>query len=42
VVKSVILATRDGEEVLFPSSTTSNLGTKKSPGVAPVVDGPMI
>jgi len=42
VVKSVITATRDGEEVLFPTSTTSKLGTKKSPGVAPIVDGPMI
>ncbi len=42
VVKSVILATRDGKEVLFPLTSTSKLGTKKSPGVAPVVDGPMI
>lgn len=42
VVKSVISATRDGIEVLFPRSSASKLGTKKSPGVAPVVDGPMI
>lgn len=42
VVKSVIVATRDGEEVLFPRTPSTKLGTKKSPGVAPVVDGPMI
>ena len=42
VVKTVIVATRDGVEVVFPRSSTSKLGTKKSPGVAPVVDGPMI
>lgn len=42
VVKSVIYATRDAEEVLFPRTLSSKLGTKKSPGVAPVVDGPMI
>lgn len=42
VVKSVILATRDGTEVLFPSAPTKLLGTKKSPGVLPVLDGPMI
>jgi hypothetical protein len=42
VVKTVISATRDGEEVLIPYTTTPRLGTKKSPGVAPIVDGPMI
>jgi hypothetical protein len=42
VVQTVIVATRDGEEVLFPRAPVSKAGAKKSPGVAPVVDGPMI
>ena len=41
-VKTVLTATRDGVEVLFPTSTTLKTGTRKSPGVAPVIDGPMI
>jgi hypothetical protein len=42
VVKSVIDATRDGTGVYYPSPTSGKGGTMKSPGVAPVVDGPMI
>ena len=42
VVKTVIAATRDGYEVLFPLATTPKIGAKKSPGVLPVIDGPMI
>lgn len=42
VVKSVISASRDGAEVLFPRALLKKAGTKKSPGVVPVVDGPMI
>src|SRR5262245_4976056 len=41
VVMSVIAATRDGADVYYPS-ISGKVGTKKSPGVAPVVDGPMI
>jgi hypothetical protein len=42
VVKTVIFATRDGVEVMMPRSTTYRSGTRISPGVLPVVDGPMI
>ena len=42
VVKTVIVATRDGTAVRFPHSISGKAGTMKSPGVAPVVDGPMI
>lgn len=42
VVKTVIHATRDGVEVLFPRATTTKTGTRKAPGVLPIVDGPMI
>ncbi len=42
VVKTVISATRDGRDVLFPRAPAVKTGTKKSPGVAPVIDGPMI
>jgi len=42
VVKSVISATRDGDEVVLPISTSVKMGVKKSPGVLPVLDGPMI
>lgn len=42
VVKSVISAERDGEEVLFPRATTPKTGVAKKPTAIPVVDGPMI
>ena len=42
VVKTMIQGTRDGVDVIFPRATTLKLGTKKSPGIAPIVDGPMI
>lgn len=42
VVKAVIEATRDGVDVLFPSSTAVSGGIRKAPGVAPIIDGPMI
>ena len=41
VVKDVIEATRDAEDVFFPRSPLKT-GLKKSPGVLPVVDGPMV
>jgi hypothetical protein len=42
VVKTVIGATRDGENVLFPRTTTVTSGVRKAPAVAPIIDGPMI
>jgi len=42
VVKTVITATRDGQEVLFPRAPTNKAGTKQSPVIAPMIDGPMI
>lgn len=42
VVKTVIEATRDGVDVLFPTSGTLTGLIRKAPGVAPIVDGPMI
>lgn len=42
VVKTVIQAARDGEDVLFPTSSTRPTGVLKAPGVLPIVDGPMI
>ena len=42
VVKTVIEATRDGQDVLFPRTSTVKSGVRKAPGVAPIVDGPMI
>jgi len=42
VVKTVISATLDGVEMNFPSSGTTKSGATKSPGVLPVIDGPMI
>ncbi|MSR62807.1 MAG: hypothetical protein EXS08_10230 [Planctomycetes bacterium] len=42
VVQSVISATRDGVQVVFPISTSTKSGVRKSPGVLPVIDGPMI
>lgn len=42
VVKSLIYAERDGIEVMLPRAGILKTGTLKSPGTAPVVDGPMI
>lgn len=42
VVKTVISATRDGVEVTFPRATAVKVGPRKSPGVLPILDGPMI
>jgi hypothetical protein len=42
VVKTVIAATRDGEEVVLPRTGTTVTGVRKAPGVVPIVDGPMI
>ena len=41
VVGTTLEATRDGTEVLMPRSP-AKAGTTKSPGVAPIIDGPMI
>lgn len=42
VVKTVIEATRDGVDVLFPTSGTLTGVIRKAPGVLPIIDGPMI
>jgi len=42
VVKTVIEATRDGVDVLFPTAGTLTRVIRKAPGVLPIIDGPMI
>jgi hypothetical protein len=42
VVTTVIEATLDGQDMLFPRSGVVTSGVRKAPGVAPIVDGPMI
>lgn len=42
VVKTVIEATRDGDDVLFPRTSTITSGVRKAPSVLPIIDGPMI
>jgi hypothetical protein len=42
VVKTVIEATRDGVDVLFPTSSLIPGVIRKAPGVLPIIDGPMI
>ncbi len=41
VVDDVLAATRDGEQVLMPRQP-AKIGMPKSPGVVPIVDGPML
>ena len=42
VVKTVIGAERDGTAVLLPRTSAKPVGAAQSPGVLPVIDGPMI